>query len=194
MEVEFSPELQRGWSEGQSRGVQSGAQNRVSDCVEWIMGNGLATGSVLCVGCQYGYEVEAFLNLGHEVLAAEPVPKFFDFCTAKGLDVKKCVAEELSAEFGKGSANIYSSHSLEHFFDQPRAIKEMKIVAKDWIFVAVPIERGEVRDRAHLAPFRIVPQFHLALADDDWMIINSHESKQNQRGVSEARVLLRRME
>jgi len=87
--------------------------------------------SVLCIGARDDSEVLSFVKCGYSVIA-------IDICTETELITKRDMSELNPKEFGKFDV-IYCSHVLEHIVDPIKTLKSIKSVAKDLLFVILPI-------------------------------------------------------
>ncbi len=86
--------------------------------------------TVLCIGARDDSEVETFSKEGYTVSA-------IDVCIETHL-IKKMDVSELTPEFGTYDI-IYCSHVLEHVMDPIKTMKAIKSVARNIIFIILPI-------------------------------------------------------
>ncbi len=86
---------------------------------------------VLCIGARDDSEVQTFKNAGYYVSA-------IDVCIETELIMKRDVAELNPLEFGTFDI-IYCSHVLEHVVDPEKTLKAIRSVARNIIFIILPI-------------------------------------------------------
>lgn len=84
----------------------------------------------LCIGSRDNSEPTTFLNAGYNVTA-------IDVCTETDLITKMDMAD-LSPDIGTFDV-IYCSHVLEHVMDPVKTLKAIKSVARNIIFIILPI-------------------------------------------------------
>lgn len=146
--------LQLSWSRCRSADIRNGAMGRVHRALRDVKQHALPADHVLVIGPQHGFELEAFRAAGvKRLLGVDAVPEFVDDCTKLGFAAIQCDAERLTVMV-EGRWNIYTCHSLEHCWDFPAAAEQIVEVVDRWLHVCVPVEKGEVKDKAHLSPVR----------------------------------------
>ena len=127
---------------------------------------------VLDVGCGDGLGLEIFKQEGFPVWGVEVVED--RVTTAHSYDlttVKKGTAEDLS-EFEEKSVNVFCSHTLEHCKDQAKAVKEIQRVAKNLIWILVPIEfKLKSANIAHFSPIASLEQIRNYFGVDVWHVV-----------------------
>ena len=125
----------------------------------WVENAGLEFGRVMCVGCQRGYELDAWSKRGCQVMGVDIVQKFVDECRGKGFDVTQHPVETLSEVVPERSWNIYTCHSLEHLVDVQRAVECLCKIMDRWMYVCVPVEWRGSKDKAHLSCIKDADEF-----------------------------------
>lgn len=101
-----------------------------------------STISILDLGCRRGYALEGFMEvLPHaRVVGVDIVPEFADEARTTGAEVHCQDMHDLSL-FKDGEFDwIFTSHSIEHCYDIPRAIGEIQRISRAGIFAIMPIE------------------------------------------------------
>lgn len=154
---------QLSWSRARSDPIRQGAQKRVSQCMSLVNKHNLTFDQICVIGPQHGFEMQEFARhlitkLPASLMGVDCVQEFVDDCTSLGYHVQKCDAEDLPTVLAS-RRNFYSSHSLEHCYDLKRAVENIVANTLEWVFVCVPIEPGEVRDKAHFSPIRSIDGF-----------------------------------
>lgn len=142
--------LQYSWSKCRSKAIEDGAKYRVHNGCKLIRSSGLRLESVLVVGPQHGFELEAFRDEGIQVEGLDVVPEFCNDCTELGFVCHEIAMEDVDpATFGKYDG-VYASHSIEHFFDATKAVSNIMAIAS-WCLINAPIEPAGGKDKAHLS-------------------------------------------
>jgi SAM-dependent methyltransferase len=105
--------------------------------------------SVLCVGSREDSEVKDFIDAGF---------------TAVGTDIldetkliRKIDAHDLNNHFSENEFDIvFASHSLEHVLDVKKVMKNIKYIAKEGVFIVLPITPGHAPKWKHPTVFEIM--------------------------------------
>ena len=85
---------------------------------------------VLCIGARDDSELQTFLDFGYEAAG-------IDISTHTDM-IERMDMAELTPEFGTFDV-IYCSHVLEHVIDPVETFRAIKSVARDLIFIILPI-------------------------------------------------------
>ena len=86
---------------------------------------------VLCIGARDNSEVQSFIDAGYYVSA-------IDVCTETDLIMRRDMAELNPIDNGTFDI-IYCSHVLEHVVDARETLKAIRSVARDIVFIILPI-------------------------------------------------------
>lgn len=86
-----------------------------------------AGATILDIGCGDGEKLEAFRDLGFDVLGIDPDPRSRDFVRGKGLTAHAGTAEDPPPELaGRTFDLVIMSHALEHCRDPERALRTIR--------------------------------------------------------------------
>jgi len=86
---------------------------------------------VLCIGARDDSELQTFLDAGFDEVAGIDIATHTDM-------IERMDMAELTPEFGTFDV-IYCSHVLEHVIDPVETLRAIKSVARDLIFIILPI-------------------------------------------------------
>jgi len=88
--------------------------------------------SVLCIGSREDSEVRDFINNGFNTVGIDILDKT--------KLIKKIDAHDLNKHFGENEFDIiFASHVLEHVLDAKKVMVNIRSVAKDGVFIVLPI-------------------------------------------------------
>lgn len=125
-----------------------------------IINNNLASNSkVLDIGCGGGYFFNVWKDKNIEYYGIDYNQYFVDYCTNKGLKVKKCDISSEKLPFDDNSFDfIYCSHVIEHLLSNQQIffVKEIARVLKKWgklvLFAPTPYHWYFWNDETHQRP------------------------------------------
>jgi SAM-dependent methyltransferase len=106
---------------------------------------GSSGGTVLCVGCRNGLELDRFRAQGFEDVVGIDV--FSDRPDVLVMDMHEMSFEDASFDV------IYASHSLEHSYDIDRVVREIERVARDGAVVGIEVPVRTQRSAADRVVF-----------------------------------------
>lgn len=105
--------------------------------------------SVLCVGSREDSEVKDFINAGFNAVGT-------DILDETKL-IKKIDAHSLDEHFDENSFDVvFTSHSLEHMLDVKKVLKNIKSIAKEGVFIVLPMTPGHEPKWKHPTVFEIM--------------------------------------
>lgn len=149
--------LQKEWCDSASEAIQKGACEAVNETAAILKQNKIEIGPVVEIGPQWGFGLEAWELHTASALGVEIVPEFHEACISKGLKCLLGAAEDLDTnEELAGKYNWYLRDSAEHFVDRKKAFENIMDRLLNWIFISVPIEPWEPKDKAHFSKFSSV--------------------------------------
>ena len=145
-----------------------------------------AGADVLCIGCRNGFELDRFRLLG---------------CNAVGIDLFSqrrdiFVMDMHDLAFGDDAFDaVYASHSLEHAYDLPAALREIGRVARAGAIVGVEVPVRHKGSDADLLEFDDLDDVSASLASVVDEVLWSEElpprSPRNGQGSAVARIVFR---
>jgi hypothetical protein len=151
--------LQKKWCDSASKAIQDGATSAVKETAKTLNDAGIEIGTVLEIGPQYGFGLKEWTKLADKAYGLEIVPEFQNQCLSLGLPCSLGCAEELNEnDHLPGPYNYYLRDVVEHFVDRDVAWANILEKLDTWIFIAVPIEPDEPRDKAHFGKFSSVKE------------------------------------
>ena len=144
-------------------------------------------GSVLCVGCRNGLELDRFRARGFDRVVGIDVFSQRD-------DIK--VMDMHAMTFGDGLFDVvYCSHALEHAYDVHRVVEEMVRVARDRAIVGVEVPIRVQASAADRVVFSGLDELRAAfapyIAEELWAEEQPPHSETNDQGTEIARLLFR---
>jgi len=105
--------------------------------------------SVLCIGSRDDSEVKDFINNGFDAVGT-------DILDETKL-IKKIDAYDLDKHFGENEFDIiFASHVLEHVLDIKKVMKNVRYIAKEGVFIVLPMTYGRGPTWKHPAVFEIM--------------------------------------
>jgi len=105
--------------------------------------------SVLCIGSREDSEVQDFISSGFDAVGT-------DILDETKL-IKKIDAHDLDKHFGENEFDIiFASHVLEHILDAKKVMGNIRYIAKEGVFIVLPITRGRVPTWKHPTVFEIM--------------------------------------
>jgi SAM-dependent methyltransferase len=127
--------------------------------IEWLQKLPNDYGSILDVGCGFGYQCKFFEIMGHTVTGCDSYDRFLYNDT---IEFIKCTVEELP--LNKKYDAIFTSHVLEHNINLRFFFNHIKALLNDggWLFIAVPC--SEVTENGHWLEGWSIPQVGMMLA------------------------------
>lgn len=144
-------------------------------------------GSVLCVGCRNGLELDRFRARGFESVVG--IDLFSPRNDIRVMDMHELAFEDNSFDI------VYSSHSLEHSYDPARVVSEIVRVARDGALVGVEVPvRGQASaaDRVSFSALdELVAIFRPYLREQLLAEEQPPWSERNGQGTDIARVVFR---
>ena len=118
--------------------IKNGARGRVDKAVGAVKELGFSMKSVLIVGAHHGYEAERYREHGvKDILCLDIADGFIKDCKEMGFKGVVTAIEDWEPK--RKFDGVHVSHTLEHTFDQSKAVEVIKKAAKSWCFVEVPI-------------------------------------------------------
>tara|TARA_R110000824_G_scaffold526_3_gene3326 strand:+ start:1013 stop:1585 length:573 start_codon:yes stop_codon:yes gene_type:complete len=157
MTPEENISLQQEWCDCASPAIQKGARDAVIETVLKLSELGIPIGKVLEIGPQYGFGLDEWKKHSEEVLGVDIVPEFIESCHGLGLNCLNCPAEEID-DHVDGKWNFYMRDSAEHFIDKELVFSKILPMTDKWIYLSVPVEPDEPRDKAHLSKFNSIEE------------------------------------
>ena len=161
MHEAMSPEnqaMQKSWCESRSEPIREGARKTVRETVATLKANKIAIGPVIEIGPQRGYGLQEMKMHADSVMGIEVVPEFHEACLELGLDCILGAAEDISEMELPGKHNYYIRETAEHFLDRDKAFKGIMENLLRWVFITVPIEPWEPKDKAHFSKFSSIDE------------------------------------
>ena len=105
--------------------------------------------SVLCVGSREDSEVRDFINNGFDTVGTD--------ITGETALIREIDAHDLDKHFGEDEFDIvFASHVLEHVLDAKKVMKNMKVIAKEGVFIVLPMTPGHSPKWKHPTVFEIM--------------------------------------
>lgn len=142
---------------------------------------------VLCVGCRNGVELDEFRARGFDAVVG--IDLFSQRRDIEVMDMHFMTFADDSFDI------VYSSHSLEHSHDLPRALREIARVARDGALVAVEVpvrHRGSDADRVEFSGVEELREvLRPYLREELWVDEQPPYTDSNGQGSDVARIVFR---
>jgi len=159
-----------------------GARALVREVARWT-GRG---GSVLCLGCRNGVELDLFRARGLEPVGVDLFSQRRDILV---MDMHDLLFPDDSFDA------VYASHSLEHSYDLDSVLSEIQRIARDGAIVAVEVPVRHKGSDADLIEFSGVEEVRerLSRLSNRALLQEEHEARteSNGQGSAVARLVLR---
>jgi hypothetical protein len=149
---------QKLWCESSSVAIRDGATKTVRETVATLKANKIDVGPVIEIGPQRGYGLQEMKIHADSVMGIEIVPEFHEACEKLGLTCILGAAEDIGDMELPGKHNYYIRETAEHFLDRDKAFKGIMENLLSWVFITVPIEPWEPRDKAHFSKFSSIDE------------------------------------
>jgi hypothetical protein len=146
--------IQKEWCDCANEAIQKGAQKAVNEAASVLKQNKIPFGNVVEIGPQWGFGLEQWTLHTELCEGLEVVQEFHQECLDRGLRCTLGAAENMDVDnlpFSK--ANFYLKDSAEHFVDRKKSFENIMDRLLDWIYISVPLEPWEPRDKAHFSKF-----------------------------------------
>lgn len=146
-------------------------QERARECLHYLKKDKVT--SILDVGCRNGYALAVFEERlpSARVVGIDIVPEFVEQARQVCNEVYEGDAHTLP--FGDKEFDVvFSSHTLEHCYDPPKAMAEVKRVARVSAFLVLPLEQHDPLNPSHF--FNTVDPLEWArmACDDEWSLLS----------------------